>query len=296
MSDSWITLLALFSSTAGLSSSFAPALSTHRWQSLTLPLPLPLPLPSGGTTTTTTTKLFQSSIASGAEIGSLKRYNLHEEHVRGGDSDSSSRSSVIDVRKLDANTAYTPTISSATATATTVAPTTTTTGVDAEEQLAILRSKSIKELKLKCSRRNIQYGKFSETEEYVQAIWQEMEKTFAFSVTGLVRPGALVELTGEQLDQEMTRKESLILVDVYATWCGPCRVIIPQLEMAAKKLMGDKVRVVKLDSDKHSSWAGRYQVQGLPTMLLIKEGLVVDRLEGAYMTNEIVNFVQQHIA
>ena len=265
MLNCWITLLALLSFTAGLSSSFAPALYTNHRRSL-----------SGGGT-----KLFQSSIASasGADISSLKVQ-------------------VIEVRKLDARNVYSPTNSSSSSSATTTAapyPTTTGPGLDAEEQLSILRSKSIKELKLACSRRNIQYGKLSGTEEYVQAIWQDMEKNFAFSVTGLVPPGAMVELTGEQLDQEMTREESLILVDVYATWCGPCRVILPQIAMAAKKLMGDKVRVVKLDSDKHSSWAGRYQVQGLPTMLLIKEGRVVDRLEGAYMTNEIVDFVQQHI-
>eukprot|EP00536_Pseudo-nitzschia_multiseries_P007072 jgi/Psemu1/304567/fgenesh1_kg.160_\ len=123
---------------------------------------------------------------------------------------------------------------------------------------------------------------------------EDMKKAWSFSVTGLVQPGAVTELTGDQLDLEMTRKESLILVDIFATWCGPCRVILPQLQVAAKKMVDDKVRVVKIDADKHSSWVGRYQVEGLPTMLLIKEGRVVDRLEGAYMTNEIVNFVQQH--
>jgi thioredoxin 1 len=50
---------------------------------------------------------------------------------------------------------------------------------------------------------------------------------------------------------------------------------------------------VKLDSDQNQEWASQYEVQGLPTLLLIKDGNVIDRLEGAYMSNEIIDFVQQ---
>ena len=127
----------------------------------------------------------------------------------------------------------------------------------------------------------------------MQAVWTDMKESLAFSVTGLVRPGMVAEITGEQLDQEMKRTDSLILVDVYATWCGPCKMLVPQLEGAAKQL-GDKARVFKLDSDKNGAWAGRYQVQGLPTLLLIKNGNVVDRLEGAHMMDALVEFVQKH--
>jgi thioredoxin len=174
----------------------------------------------------------------------------------------------------------------------------TTTTVPAaqnvEEKLVELRGMSLKDLKLQCSRRNIRYYKFLEKEDFVQAIRTDMLKAVAFSVTGMVQPGMVVELTGEQLDQEMTRNDSLILVDVYATWCGPCRMVVPQLEAAAKQL-GSMARIVKLDSDKHAAWAGRYQVQGLPTMLLIKDGRVVDRMEGAHMTERIVEFVKGHL-
>ena len=168
--------------------------------------------------------------------------------------------------------------------------------VDAEERMASLRSMSLKELKLACSRRNIQYGKFSDTEEYIEAIWQDMQKAITFSVTGLVQPGAMVELTQEQLEQELTDEENPIVVDVFATWCGPCRVIVPQLQVAAKKMAGDKVRVVKIDADKHPSWASKYEVEGLPAVLVMKGGRVLDRTEGACTTNQIVDMVQQHIS
>mmetsp|Transcript_19214 Transcript_19214/g.41754 ORF Transcript_19214/g.41754 Transcript_19214/m.41754 type:complete len:269 (+) Transcript_19214:167-973(+) len=266
--NSWITLLALCSLKVGSSFSFAPATSDHRHrQQRQAPV--------------RETHLFQSSVA----IQQGRCYRNRDE--------TDGAESRIRVRKIDAKTIVNAPKSCSTASST-HQDTTPGNGMDAEEQLTILRSKTLKELKLACSRRNIQYGKFSETEEYVQAIMKDMEKAWAFSVTGLIQPGAMTELTGEQLDQEMNGKDSLILVDVFATWCGPCRVIIPQLEVTAQKLVEDEVRVVKIDSDKHSSWVGRYQVQGLPTMLLIKEGRVVDRLEGAHMTNEIIDFVQQH--
>jgi thioredoxin 1 len=70
-------------------------------------------------------------------------------------------------------------------------------------------------------------------------------------------------------------------------------MVVPQLEGAAKQLL-NKARVFKLDSDENAKWAGRYQVQGLPTLLLIKNGIVVDRLEGAHMMDSIVEFVQKH--
>jgi thioredoxin 1 len=165
--------------------------------------------------------------------------------------------------------------------------------VKAEEKIAELRAMSLKDLKLQCSRRNIRYYKFLEKEDFVQAVWTDMKEALAFSVTGVVRPGMVADVTGDQLDQEMTRADSLILVDVYATWCGPCMMVVPQLEGAAKQLL-NKARVFKLDSDENAKWAGRYQVQGLPTLLLIKNGIVVDRLEGAHMMDSIVEFVQKH--
>jgi thioredoxin len=202
---------------------------------------------------------------------------------------------VTEVRAQDFdNNVYSPTRYSATAT-TKLDTNENCGGLQVEEQINTLRSKSLKELKLACSRRNIRYGIFSEKEEYVQAIWQDMVKASAFSVTGLVQPGATVELTKEQLDQELSGKDTLILVDVFATWCGPCRVLLPQLEVAAKKLVKDKVRVVKIDSDKYPSWAARYQVEGLPAILLIQGGRVLDRMEGAHTTKEIFDFVQEHV-
>jgi thioredoxin 1 len=248
-------------------------------------------------------KLFQSSIASpmptddytGSSYfnSSLKELNRVQQQQQSQDErkrrkeaglrSSSSSVSVVQVSQLDAD------ICAESTTTTTESPHITTK--EDNEQLIKLQSMSIIELKLECSKRNIQYGKFvskKEKEEYIDSVLKDME----YTITGLIRPGTMVELTGEQLDQEITNEDGLILVDVFATWCGPCRVIIPQLIDVAKQL-DSKIRVVKLDSDQNQEWASQYQVQGLPTLLLIKDGNVIDRLEGAYMSNEIIDFVQQ---
>ena len=92
--------------------------------------------------------------------------------------------------------------------------------LDEDAILADLRSQPIKELKLQCSRRNLRYATFLEKEDFVQAIWKDMQVTASFSVSGALRPGKASEITGEQLDQEITSHDTPILLDVYATWCG----------------------------------------------------------------------------
>ena len=229
-------------------------------------------------------QLFQSSIA------------VQEDCFQQNDSFIGQDFEANGTRQISVNdNVYSPTSNTATETSEVEA----NANVQAEERLAELRSMSLKELKLACSRRNIQYGKFlqkTEKEEYVNAIWQDMEKAFAFSVTGLVQPGAMTELTEDQLKEELAGKDTVMLVDVFATWCGPCRVMEPALEVAAKKLIKDHVRVVKINADNHPSWAARHELEGLPAMLLMQGDRVLDRLEGTHTTNEIFDFVQKQLS
>jgi thioredoxin len=173
-------------------------------------------------------------------------------------------------------------------------PTTQPTNLDANSILEDLRSKTLKDLKIECSRRNLRYATFLEKEDFVQAIWKDMKSIEKFSVSGVLRPGVATEVTGEQLDQELTSDATPILLDVYATWCGPCKMMAPELEKAAQEL-GSRCRVAKLDSDKHPEWAGRYQVQGLPTILLLNKGKVQGKVEGACMKDKLVELAQPHL-
>lgn len=166
--------------------------------------------------------------------------------------------------------------------------------LDADSILADLRSQPLKELKLQCSRRNLRYATFLEKEDFVQAIWKDMKAVASFSVSGALRPGKATDITGEQLDQEMSSDDTPILLDVYATWCGPCKMMAPEMEKVAEEL-GSKCRVAKLDSDKYPAWAGRYKIQGLPTTLLIHKGQVQDRLEGAFTKDKLVELAKPYL-
>lgn len=252
--------------------------------------------------------LRQSTVAasSPSEASAMRLRDIQDELKRLGVSyhDCFDRESLVyrlvEARKSTTNTSTERNATAASVYAPPPPPTTTTTAttttVEMEAKLVELRSKPLKELKLECSKRSMRYATFREKEDFVRALWQDMQASLAFSATGILRQGTVTELTGDQLDVEMNSRQhhdTPILVDVFATWCGPCKMVVPQLEAAAQKL-GHKARVVKLDSDKHSAWAGRYQVQGLPTMLLIQNGRVVDRLEGAHMTDAIVDLVERH--
>lgn len=83
-----------------------------------------------------------------------------------------------------------------------------------------------------------------------------------------------------------------VMVDFWADWCGPCHRIAPTLEKLAKEYAG-RVRIAKLDVDKNQRTAGQYQVQSIPTLLLVKNGKVVDRLVGAYPEPELRRQVER---
>ncbi|RAJ09111.1 thioredoxin [Arenibacter echinorum] len=88
--------------------------------------------------------------------------------------------------------------------------------------------------------------------------------------------------------------ETPVLVDFHADWCGPCKMLAPILKQV-KDEMGNALKIVKIDVDKNQSLASTYQVRGVPTMLLFKNGKQVWRQSGVLQKNDIVRVVQQHI-
>jgi thioredoxin 1 len=162
------------------------------------------------------------------------------------------------------------------------------------EEIEELRAMSVRDLREECNKRLIRWGTFRDQEELVQAIWKDMRGSLTFSVSGAIQPGKVAQLTGEQLDQEVANSGTPILLDVFATWCGPCKIMSPHLEAAAAEL-GGKCRVAKIDCEKYPEWAAKYKIKGLPTVLVMKQGMIVDRLEGAAVVENIVRAVQPHV-
>ena len=91
---------------------------------------------------------------------------------------------------------------------------------------------------------------------------------------------------------EIIASDTPVLVDFYATWCGPCKMMSPVVEQLSKE-MGDQVRILKVDVDKNQSAAMAYQVQGVPTFMIFKKGKVMWRQAGAMSAQMLKTAIQQ---
>ena len=104
----------------------------------------------------------------------------------------------------------------------------------------------------------------------------------------------ILEVTDSNFDQDVLKSETPVLVDFWATWCGPCRAIAPIVEELAKDYQG-KVKVGKMDVDKNCATPQRYGVRGIPTLLVFKRGQVVEQLVGYRAKNEIQQAIDKHL-
>jgi thioredoxin len=103
---------------------------------------------------------------------------------------------------------------------------------------------------------------------------------------------AIVHATDKTFREET--KEGLVLTDFWATWCGPCRMIAPVLEEIDAE-MGDKVKIVKIDVDQNQETASEYGVLSIPTLILFKDGEMVDKVVGYRPKEALVEFINRHL-
>ena len=87
------------------------------------------------------------------------------------------------------------------------------------------------------------------------------------------------EVTASTWDSEVIKAQGVVMIDFWAAWCGPCRIISPTIEELSKEYSG-KIKVLKLNTDENSDIASRYQVMGIPTIMFFKDGTKLDQIVG----------------
>lgn len=136
-----------------------------------------------------------------------------------------------------------------------------------------------KELRAELAARSIRWADALEKSELAARLAEVKARAALFSASGALTPGAVGFVDEEQCEQELADARTPLLLDVFATWCGPCKMIAPWLEDAAAKL-GERARVAKLDSDEAPELSTELKVAGLPTLIFMRDGEEVYRLEG----------------
>lgn len=104
-----------------------------------------------------------------------------------------------------------------------------------------------------------------------------------------------IHVTDAAFEKVVLKSDLPVVVDFWAPWCGPCKMVAPSLEKIAKEQAG-KLIIAKVNTDEHSQWAIKYGVQGIPTMLFISNGKVVHQQVGALPEPALRNLMGQFLA
>ncbi len=102
-------------------------------------------------------------------------------------------------------------------------------------------------------------------------------------------------VTDETFEQDVLGSAGPVLVDYWAEWCMPCRMIAPLLDDSAAHY-GERLRIAKLDVDANPATASRYRVRSIPTLMLFRDGKVIDTKVGAVSKAELTAFIDAHLA
>lgn len=104
----------------------------------------------------------------------------------------------------------------------------------------------------------------------------------------------IITVTKDNFDQEVLKSEQPVLVDFWASWCGPCRAVAPLMEQLAEEFEG-KAKVAKVNVDDEGELAGKFRVLSIPTVMLFKGGQMVEKIIGARSKEEFAGLIKKNL-
>ena len=104
----------------------------------------------------------------------------------------------------------------------------------------------------------------------------------------------IIHLTDDSFDTDVLKADGLTLVDFWAEWCGPCKMIAPVLDELAKDYDG-KLAIVKINVDENSASPAKFGIRGIPTLLLFKNGTIMGTKVGAASKSQLAAFIDSHL-
>lgn len=103
----------------------------------------------------------------------------------------------------------------------------------------------------------------------------------------------LKKIEGKDFEKEVLKSEKMVIVDFFATWCGPCQMLMPVLEEIASET--EKYDIVEIDVDEAQELAMNYGIEAVPTMIIFKNGMEIDRIGGYYPKEDLLEELERYI-